>query len=78
MENHHREDHDYEHMIEMSINVSRVMLIEKMVHAGVDVQVPGLSAHAVISVSFPGPVGSNREDWEDIAYDKALLMLDPA
>jgi len=48
------------------------------VHAAVQVHVPSLNARAEIEMSFAAPVNSNREEWAEIAYDRALRMLDPA
>jgi hypothetical protein len=31
-----------------------------------------------VSAAFPAPAESIRADWEEIAYEKALMMLDPA
>jgi hypothetical protein len=28
-------------------------------------------------MSFEAPVGTNRGDWTEIAYEKALMMLGP-
>ena len=49
-----------------------------MVHAAVRVHVPGLNARAAISMTFPAPAGSNRQEWAEIAHEKALMMLGPA
>jgi hypothetical protein len=48
--------------------------IRQMAH----VHVPGLNARAVIKMHFPAPADTNRVGWAEIAYEKALIMLDPA
>lgn len=40
--------------------------------------VPGLKARAVIEMHFPAPADTNRAGRAEIAYEKALMMLDPA
>ena len=52
--------------------------IGTMVHAVVQVHAPGLKARATIRMAFRAPAGSNREEWAEIAYERALMMLDPA
>lgn len=52
--------------------------IRQMVHAHVHVRVPGLTARAVIKIHFPAPADTSRVEWAEIAYEKALMMLDPA
>ena len=49
-----------------------------IVHAAVHVHVPGLNARAEIRMRLPAPANSTRADWAEIAYKKALMMLDPA
>lgn len=65
-------------MMAMKINVARVIEHDGMAHAHVQVDVPEIMSRALITMHFPAPVRSHRADWEEIAYDKALLMLDPA
>lgn len=48
-----------------------------MVHFTVPVHVPGLNGRATIDMAFRAPAGSSREEWEEIAYERALMMLDP-
>ncbi len=57
---------------------SHVQRAGTMVHAAVRVEVPGLNARAAISMTFPAPAGSNRQEWAEIAHEKALMMLGPA
>ena len=47
-------------------------------HAAVHVHVPGVNARAVVRMAFESPAGSSRDDWAEFAYEKALMMLDPA
>jgi len=49
-----------------------------MVYAAVRVQGPGLNARAAISMTFSAALVMTREDWAEIAYERALMMLDPA
>jgi len=69
-------------MMPMTIRVTNVKTMNTMVmpggHAAVHVHVPGLNARAVIRMAFESPAGSSRDDWAEIAYEKALMMLDPA
>ena len=68
-------------MMAMMIEVTGVMpmiTMQGMVQAHVTVQVPALIARAVIEMTFPAPARSNRADWTKLAYDRALMMLDPA
>lgn len=68
-------------MMAMTIKVTRVMKMADtpgMVLANIAVQVPGLSARAMIDMEFPAQAGSDRDDWAEIAYANALMMLDPA
>jgi hypothetical protein len=60
-------------MMAMKIKVARVMG-----HAHVKVDVTEITSRAVIAMDFPARVGTNRGDWEETAYEKALMMLDPA
>lgn len=48
-----------------------------MVHFAVRVHVPGLNGRATIDMAFQAPAGSSREGWEEIAYERVLMMLDP-
>ena len=81
-------------MMPMTIRVMRVQAVDSMimpvhmrrwpagtgisVHATVHVHVPGLRGRATIRMAFQAPAGSNREDWAEITYERALMMLDPA
>ena len=68
-------------MIAMTMEVTRVEHLKKMqgvVQTHIEVQVPGLNARAMIEMEFSIPTGTSRNDWAEIAYEKALLMLDPA
>jgi hypothetical protein len=49
-----------------------------LVAATVEVDVPAINCRAVLSMTVPAPAGSTRADWAEIAYDRALMMLDPA
>lgn len=79
-------------MEKMRISVSRVKRFGGMlplrsddqrtagiaVHAAVEVHVPGLNARTEIMMAFEALAGSNRRDWAEIAYERALFVLDPA
>lgn len=62
----------------MKIKVARVLEHDGMVHAHVQVDVPEIKSRAVVAMAFPAPVGTNRADWVEAAYDKVLMKLDPA
>ena len=47
-------------------------------HAHVQVLVPAHNAPAIIEMGFPTPAEPNRDDWAETAYEKSLVMLDPA
>ena len=49
-----------------------------MIEAQIQVHVPAISTRRMLRMHFPTPAGSNREDWVEIACDRALEMLDPA
>lgn len=49
-----------------------------MIEAYVQVHVPAISTRGMLCMFFPAPAESNRDDWAEIAYDRALEMLDPA
>lgn len=42
------------------------------------VQVLAISTRGMLSMRFPDPTGSSEAGWQEIAYDNALKMLDPA
>jgi hypothetical protein len=46
--------------------------------AAAQVHVSRPNARARIEMTFLAPAGSNRDDWAQHAYDRALEMLDPA
>ena len=62
----------------MTITIMSTKKRGGQIHAHVQVDVPEIKSRAVIRMHFPAPANSNREDWADIAYDRALMMLDPA
>ncbi|MEX0976637.1 MAG: hypothetical protein WDZ50_06030 [Woeseia sp.] len=47
-------------------------------HAAVRVEVLELNARTTIKMTLPAPAGSNRSDSAEIAFGRALMMLDPA
>jgi hypothetical protein len=49
-----------------------------LVAATVQVHVPAISCRAVLFMTFPAPAESTRANWAEIAYEKTLMMLDPA
>lgn len=49
-----------------------------IVHSILVVHAPGLNARAIIDMTFKAPARSSRADWAEIAYQRALMMRDPA
>ena len=49
-----------------------------MIEAQIQVHVPAISTRRMLRMHFPASAGPNREDWVEIAYDRALEMLDLA
>ena len=49
-----------------------------LVAAAVPVHVPAINCRAVLSMTFPAPAESTRTDWAEMAYERALMMLEPA
>ena len=47
-----------------------------MIEAQIQVHVPAISTRRMLRMHFPASAGPNREDWVEIAYDRALEMLD--
>ena len=40
--------------------------------------VPALNAQVEITMAFQVPARSTQDDWAEMAYDRALLILDPS
>jgi hypothetical protein len=65
-------------MSPMTIAIMTIAEQDGLVHASVAVDVPEIGAQAHIDIRFPVPTGTGPEDWREEAYDRALMMLDPA
>jgi hypothetical protein len=65
-------------MEKMTIRVMEVSADAGLVNAGLSVEVPEIGAKARIEIRFPAPPGTGPDDWREEAYDRALMMLDPA
>lgn len=65
-------------MLPMTITVVRVVAEGGFVHASIAVEVQKIRALARIDLNFPAPTGATMVDWKELAYDRALMMLDPA
>lgn len=64
-------------MMPMDIQVIGVQQREEHADVQVQVIVPAIQARALIEISVPAPANSSRNELAEIAYDKALMMLDP-
>lgn len=62
----------------MEIRVAKISTLTGVVYATVDVDVPNIAAKARINMHFPAPPGTGPKHWRKFAYDRALMMLDPA
>jgi len=65
-------------MLPMSITIMTITMKQGLVHASLAVGVLSISAQARIAMTFPPTVGTGPADWREQAYDRALMMLDPA
>ncbi len=67
-----------ENMLPMTITIMAVSEQGGVIHASVAVDVPDINARARINMHFPAPKNAGPEDWRKEAYDRALMVLDPA
>lgn len=65
-------------MMPMTIRIMNVSAQHGVVYASIRADVPELGAIARIAVRFAAPSGTDERDWREEAYDRALMMLDPA
>lgn len=65
-------------MEKMTIKVTEVSAAAGFVNASLSVDVPEIGAKARLEIRFPTPPGTGLDDWRELAYDRALMMLDPA
>jgi hypothetical protein len=65
-------------MEDMTIRL--VSLVERAGHirARLRAEAPGIGARIWLEVKFSVPANSQRADWMEEAYDRALSVLDPA
>ena len=65
-------------MVDMSIMILSVSEENGLVRTRLRVNAPSITASARITITFAAPAGTNPEDWRELAYDRALMRLDPA
>jgi hypothetical protein len=65
-------------MEKMTIRAMEVSADAGLVNASLSVDVPEIGAKAHIEIRFSAPAGTRPNDWWEEAYDRALMMLDPA
>jgi hypothetical protein len=64
-------------MVKMAITITDISTKSGVVYASIRVRAPEIGAQARIDMEFTPPTGSWEADWSELAYDRALIMLDP-
>lgn len=65
-------------MVAMRITILNVTEVSGVVRASLRATVPSIAARARITLTFAALPGSGPKDWWELAYDRALVMLDSA
>ena len=66
------------HMEKMDIRPISVVEDDGQVRARLNVRAPAIGVRVWLEVRFRTPANSNRAEWAQEAYDRALSVLDPA
>ena len=65
-------------MIVIRITILSVSEENGLVPTRLCVNAPSIAASARTIITFAAPAGTNPEDWRELAYNRALMRLDPA
>ena len=65
-------------MLPMTITIATISEQHEQVHAVLDLTAPSIGATARIAMAFAPRADTGPADWREEAYDRALMMLDPA
>lgn len=65
-------------MEEMTIRLISLVERDGHIRARLRAEAPALGVRAWLEVGFSAPANSQRADWAEEAYDRALSVLDPA
>ena len=66
------------YMEKMDIRLISVVENDGQVRARLNVRAQAIGVRVWLEVCFRSPVNSNRAEWAQEAYDRALSVLDPA